>query len=101
MGIFKKNKNDYEKYYAKYYSGPSRKDMMKMAGLVPTEEAREFFGWTKEDDAESVEELKFKVSEKKELLNELKASGATLRKIMEIEISIKGSENWLKANNHI
>ena len=77
------------------------KDTMKMAGLVPAEEAREFFGWTKEDDAESVEELKFKVSEKKELLNELKASGATLREVMALEISIKGTENWLKANNHI
>ena len=74
---------------------------MKMAGLVPGERARELFGWTEEDDAEAVEELKFKVSEKKELLNELKASGATLRKIMETEISIKSDENWLKANNHI
>ena len=101
MGIFKKNKIDYEKYCAKYYSGPSMKDTMKMAGLIPTENTRELFGWTEEDDAEAVEELKFKVSERKEILNELKASGATLRKIMEVEISIKGSENWLKANNHI
>ena len=74
---------------------------MKMAGLVPGERARELFGWTGEDDVEAVEELKFTVGEKKEQLNELKASGATLRKIMEIEISIKRDENWLKANNHI
>ncbi len=97
MGIFRKKIN-YEKYYAKHYSGPSMKDTMKMAGLVPGEEMRRIFGWTEEDGIEIATDG---LNESKELLNELKASGATLRKIMELEISIKGRENWLKANNHI
>ena len=96
MGIFRKKIN-----YEKYYSGPSLKDTMKMAGLVPGEKMREIYGWTEEDDAESIEIAIHEFNESKELLNELKASGATLRKIMELEISIKGTENWLKADNHI
>ena len=54
-----------------------------------------------EDDAESIRIAIHKFNESKELLNELKASGATLREVMALEISIKGTENWLKANNHI
>ena len=100
MGIFRKKIN-YEKYYAKYNNFPSMKDTMKMAGLVPGEEMRRIFGWTEEDDAESIEIAINGLNEKKELLHELNESGATLRKVMELEISIKGTENWLKANNHI
>ncbi len=100
VGIFKKKIN-YEKFYANQFSAEYLKDSMKVAGLVPGESMREFIGWTYKDDAEAVSELKFRVGEKKELLNELKTSGATLRKIMETEISIKSDENWLKANNHI
>lgn len=100
MGIFRKKIN-YEKYYAKYHPFPSMKDTMKMAGLVPGEEMRRIFGWTEEDDAESIEIAINGLNEKKELLHELNESGATLRKVMELEISIKGTENWLKANNHI
>lgn len=100
MGIFRKKIN-YEKYYANQFTAEYLKDSMKIAGIVPGETMRESFGWTDKDDAEAVEELKISVGKKKEQLNELKVGGATLRKIMEIEISIKRDENWLKANNHI
>jgi len=99
VGIFRKKIN-YEKYYAKQ-SLENFKDTMKIAGIVPGESLREFYGWTDKDDDEAVEELKYRFSKEKEQLNELKASGATLRKIMELEISIKGTENWLRNNNHI
>ena len=72
-----------------------------MLGIVPGEIAREMYGWTEEDDAESIEIAIHKFNESKELLNELKASGATLREVMALEISIKGTENWLRADNHI
>ena len=94
MGLFKK-KVPFDPF------APTLKDTMKMLGVVPGEKTREMFGWTEEDDAESIRIAIHKFNESKELLNELKASGATLRKIMELEISIKGTENWLKADNHI
>jgi hypothetical protein len=94
MGLFKK-KVPFDPF------APTLKDTMKMLGVVPGEKTREMFGWTEEDDAESIRIAIHKFNESKELLNELKASGATLREVMALEISIKGTENWLRADNHI
>ena len=77
---------------------PSMKDSMKMLGLEPGSQTREMFGWTEKDDMESQEVA---LSKMKHQLSEMKTSRATLREVMELEISIKGTENWLKANNHI
>ena len=88
MGIFKK-KVPYDP------SALTVKDIMKMRGEEPNSQWREFFGWTEKDDAESQEVA---LSKKKRQLSEMKTSGATLRKIMELEISIKSTENWLKEN---
>ena len=89
MGLFKK-KVSYDPF-----ADPLLKDTMKMLGLVPGSQMREIFGWTENDDIESQE---VGLDKTKRKLNEMKASGATLREVMELEILIKGTENWLKEN---
>jgi len=88
MGLFKK-KVPYDPF------APTLKDTMKMLGLVPGSQMREIFGWTENDDIESQE---VGLDKTKRKLSEMKASRATLREVMELEISIKGTENWLKEN---
>ncbi len=89
MGIFRKK-------VLHDYSAPSMKDTMKMLGVVPgSEAARKAYGWTKQDDIESHEVALIK---KKRQLDDLRASGAPPTEIMALEISIKGTETWLKEN---
>ena len=88
MGIFRK-KASYDPF------APTLKDTMKMLGVEPGPQMREVFGWTENDDIESQEVSLGKMKRK---LSEMKASSASLREVMELEISIQGTENWLKQN---
>ena len=88
MGIFRK-KVSYDPF------APTLKDTMKMLGVEPGPQMREIFGWTEIDDIE-IQEVGLGKMDRK--LSEMKASGATLREVMELEILIQGTENWLKKN---
>ena len=88
MGIFRK-KVPYDPF------APTLKDTMKMLGVEPGSQMREIYGWTEKDDIESQE---VGLSKMKRKLIEMKAGSATLREVMELEISIQGTENWLKKN---
>jgi hypothetical protein len=66
------------------------KDALKSLGLEPSESAKELFGWTKEDDEDGKNAL---IGRKRNLLNERRASGCSLREEMELEIEIDGLSN--------
>ena len=75
-----------------YYGPASTKESMKEFGLAPAESAREYFGWTEEDDRDGINKL---IERKRRILKERVANGCNLREEMELEIEINGLSNYL------
>lgn len=75
------------------YPRTDMKETMKAFGLVPSEQMRQVFGWTAEDDKEGAEAL---LNREQRRLAQKIAEGCSLREEMQFELQIDGIRNGLK-----